>query len=81
MSFSGTNPILAENKPDLVFLDISMPEMTGLQLLRSLPSPPLVILTTAYSEHALDGYELNVVDYLLIGLKYRENFDHFTRIK
>jgi len=81
MFFSGTNPILAENKPDLVFLDISMPEMTGLQLLRSLPSPPLVILTTAYTEHALDGNELNVVDYLLIGLKYRENFEHLARIK
>jgi len=56
---------IAGNKPDLVFLDINMPALSGLQLLKSLTSTPLVILTTAYSEHAIESYELNVVDYLL----------------
>ncbi|UOQ69213.1 LytR/AlgR family response regulator transcription factor [Hymenobacter volaticus] len=50
---------------DLLFLDVQMPEMTGLTLLRLLPRKPLVILTTAYSEYALESYDLDVVDYLL----------------
>ena len=49
---------------DLLFLDIRMPEMTGLSLLRVLEKRPLVIITTAYSEFALESYELDVVDYL-----------------
>jgi DNA-binding LytR/AlgR family response regulator len=49
---------------DLVFLDIQMPEMTGIALLKALPKKPLVIFTTAYSEFALESYELDVVDYL-----------------
>jgi DNA-binding LytR/AlgR family response regulator len=49
----------------LVFLDIQMKDMTGIQLLESLPVKPSVILTTAHSEFALKGYELNVIDYLL----------------
>ncbi len=56
---------LHKNRIDLIFLDINMPVVSGLSFLRSLKDPPAVILTTAYTEYALDGYELDVVDYLL----------------
>ncbi len=56
---------LYSNEVDIMFLDINMPEVTGLEMLASLENPPKVILTTAYSEYALDGYQYGVVDYLL----------------
>ena len=56
---------IKENPVDLVFLDIQMDEMTGIELLESLTKKPLVILTTAYQEYAIKGYELHVSDYLL----------------
>jgi DNA-binding LytR/AlgR family response regulator len=56
---------LSTNKTDLLFLDIQMERMTGLDLLCALPDRPQVILTTAYSEYALKGYEFEVTDYLL----------------
>jgi two-component system, LytTR family, response regulator len=57
--------ILRKHPVDILFLDIQMPEITGLSLLKILQKKPFVILTTAYSQYALEGYELDVVDYLL----------------
>jgi len=56
---------LRKGKVDLLFLDIQMPDISGIDFLQSLPHPPLVIFTTAYSEHAVQGFELNAVDYIL----------------
>ncbi len=53
------------NQVDLIFLDINMPEMTGIDLLKSLLNPPKVIITTAYSQHGAESYDYDVVDYLL----------------
>jgi DNA-binding LytR/AlgR family response regulator len=56
---------IKNTQADLLFLDIQMPNLTGIELLRTVKNPPAVILTTAYPEFALEGYELNVIDYLL----------------
>lgn len=53
------------NRVDLIFLDINMPGLSGLELLETMSDPPLVILTTAYREYALEGYKYRVVDYLV----------------
>lgn len=56
---------LNENEVDLIFLDINMPKLKGLDFLRTLKKPPLIIITTAYQEYAMEGYELSILDYLL----------------
>jgi len=57
--------IVSEQQVDLIFLDLNMPKMTGFEWLRTLPNPPKIIVTTAYEEYALEGYELDIIDYLL----------------
>jgi DNA-binding LytR/AlgR family response regulator len=57
--------LIKSKKIDLLFLDIQMPDITGLDFIKTLEKSPYIVLTTAYKEYALEGYELNVVDYLL----------------
>lgn len=59
------NEALKEYDIDLMFLDIQMPQLTGIDFLKTLTDPPLVIFTTAYSNYAIEGFELNATDYLL----------------
>lgn len=66
---------LRNNEIDVMFLDVQMPDLTGISLLKVLQKKPLIILTTAYSEYALEGYELDVADYLLKPI----TFERFLR--
>jgi DNA-binding LytR/AlgR family response regulator len=66
---------LASQEVDILFLDIRLPGMTGLQFLSGLKDSPLVVLTTAYAEYALESYEFNVIDYLLKPI----SFERFSR--
>ena len=57
---------------DAIFLDINMPDLSGMDFIRSLPHPPAVIFTTAYSEYAVEGFRVNAVDYLLKPFSFNE---------
>ena len=68
-------PVLAKEKIDLIFCDIQMPQITGIDFVRSLAHPPKVIFTTAYRDYAIDAFELHVIDYLLKPI----SFGRFTK--
>jgi two-component system, LytTR family, response regulator len=75
LSFAGTNAFEAiqfiqKNEVDIIFLDVQMPELTGIQVLKIIGNNYKVIFTTAYTDYALDGYEYNITDYLLKPITY-----------
>ncbi len=71
--------ILRTVQVDLMFLDIKMPQITGIDFLRGLKDPPAVIITTAYREFALDGYDLDIIDYLLKPITFERFFKAIDR--
>ncbi|OFY47918.1 MAG: DNA-binding response regulator [Bacteroidetes bacterium GWF2_41_31] len=79
LTLSGTfdNPLdamdfLGNESVDLIFLDIQMPDLTGIEFIKTLPDPPKIIFTTAYEKYALEGFKVNAVDYLLKPFSYQE---------
>jgi len=74
---------LQQYSVDLIFLDIQMPKLTGLEMLKALKNPPAVIITTAYREYAMEGYDLDVIDYLLkpiTFIRFSQAIDKYFRL-
>lgn len=72
---------LHQHAVDVIFLDIQMPVITGTDFLRSLRNPPLVVFTTAYHDYAVEGFELNSVDYLLKPITYERFYQAIEKIR
>lgn len=73
--------VLMQSTVDVLFLDIQMPIISGIDFLRSLKNPPLVVFTTAYSQYATEGFDLNVVDYLLKPITIDRFFQAVEKVK
>lgn len=73
--------LIEEESFDLIFLDINMPYLSGIEFLETISNPPLVIFTTAYSEHALEGYRFDVVDYLLKPIDFKRFYQAALKAK
>ncbi|NOQ73081.1 MAG: response regulator [Crocinitomix sp.] len=71
---------LSENSVDVVFLDIQLPKLSGIGFIKSLDKPPLIVITTAYNEHAVEAFELTVFDYLLKPYPFERFFKTINRI-
>jgi len=78
--FSAQN-FLDKNTVDLMFLDINLPGMSGVSFLRTLVKPPLVIITTAYPQYAVDGFDLEVVDFLLKPFSFERFYKSVNKAK
>jgi len=72
---------LQKHKVDLIFLDINMPELSGISFPKFLQNPPLIVFTTAYSEYALESYELKAVDYLLKPINFDRLLQAVIKVK
>jgi two-component system, LytTR family, response regulator len=73
--------MLENTEVDLMFLDIQMPGLTGMELVRSLPNPPKVIFTTAFEQYALEGFKVDALDYLLKPISYPEFLNSVNKAK
>jgi DNA-binding LytR/AlgR family response regulator len=71
---------LNSNSVELIFLDINLPKLSGMEFLKSLVNPPLVILTTAYQDYALESYDYNVVDYLLKPFSFQRFMQAISKV-
>lgn len=71
--------VLEEVEIDLMFLDIQMPKLTGIEFLKSLKQPPQIILTTAYIDYAVEGYELDIIDYLVKPISFERFFKSINK--
>ena len=72
---------LRDHKTDLIFLDIHLPRLKGMNFLRTLTDPPAVIITTAYHQYAVEGFELNVTDYLLKPFEFERFLTAVNKVK